>query len=617
MSQRHTDIDSNSTPASCDLVPFLRNRYFTGKLLTTRDMQAEQDYHAGRLETLGQHVTGEGVVCGLETAVTATEDGLAVSVEPGLAIDACGRPIVVDEPAEVAFYDAESADGDGREDEVPEADAISVYLRLDEEATETVPQPGTGDACSEDCEHNRIYEGFAIELGAGEPAGKPIPAVEFPTKAEKEAIAGAAPGEAPLGPLSTPARTYAGNSSDGRFRFDPCGTEGDSQVFLGCFEADGDSGWERQPETVQRHYVYTNDMLYSSILSHATDLGNPHDVLTSVDGVGHVDGNVGFESPSGTVESSDGGDGIVNLDVDEAGLEDVVKSVHGMAPDGSGEVEFASPSGTIDPSQGSDGVVNLDVDLSALGDVGGGIETIEGAGPDAGGDVTFESPSGTIESDDAGTGVVNLDLSEELRDEHDVVGEYVRDKVLKYKLRTFYEVAERYAVDNPSDAEQQANELAREIVRAARDALDEMVFRDEMAFALAVLYLAVIEAELFHVVRDGGLATQEAFEDVDRVLKRLEDLLPEELWDWIEGADRPTAAWESLVEPDASPEEFRAFAEDWEGEFDVTALAVIEDQLAETAGWLERPEATITLPGGDERIPARIIRTAIDRPGRG
>lgn len=631
MSQRHTDTDSNSTPTSCDLVPFLRNRYFSGKLLTTRDMQAEQDYHADRLETLGQHVVGEGVVCGLETAVSATDDGLVVSIEPGLAFDCCGRPIVVGESAEVSFYDAEEPGGNGAggngdgadsggdapDDEVPDSDEISVYIRLKAEPTETVPQPGTGDACSEDCEYNRIHEGYALELGAGEPAGKPIPAVEFPTKSEKEVIEGAAPGEVPLGPLSRPARTYAGGTTDGGFQFDLCGTDGDPQVFLGCFIADEAGGWKRKPGSVQRHYVYTNNMLYSSILSHATDLGNPHDVLTSVDGVGHVDGNIELESPSKTVLSTEGSDGVVNLDVDVAALEGVVKTVHGISPDGSGNVEFVSPSETIDPSQGSNGVVELDVNESALGDLGGGgIETIEGTGPDADGDVAFASPSGTIESDDDGMGVVNLDLSKEFRREHAFLGEYVRDKVLKYKVRTFYEAAEQFTGDETTQPEDQVNAIARRIVLATRDALDVKAFQDAMDFAIAVVYLGVLEFQLFMVVDQEELATEDSVKDYGAAIQRLLDLLPSALSDRIENDDPPNEAWEALLDPEADQEARDEFHEDWEDELDVTGLAVAEDQIAETVGWLDRQESMV-LPGGDTEIPARIIRTAIDRPGRG
>ncbi|MUV90939.1 hypothetical protein GJ629_14420 [Halapricum sp. CBA1109] len=76
---------------------FVKNRYFDGKLLTARDMAAEQRYHARRLQTLARHALGSGVVRGLDVRAVETDaDGLAVTLGPGLAIDGRGRPLVVE-----------------------------------------------------------------------------------------------------------------------------------------------------------------------------------------------------------------------------------------------------------------------------------------------------------------------------------------------------------------------------------------------------------------------------------------------------------------------------------------------------------------------------------------
>ena len=47
---------------------FERNRYFHGKLMTARDMEAEQDYLRRRMATLSRGVLGVGVVAGLDSA---------------------------------------------------------------------------------------------------------------------------------------------------------------------------------------------------------------------------------------------------------------------------------------------------------------------------------------------------------------------------------------------------------------------------------------------------------------------------------------------------------------------------------------------------------------------
>jgi hypothetical protein len=50
----------------CDIPPFSRNNYFTGKLLTARDFTAEQQYSADKLRLHQIALHGWGVVCGLK-----------------------------------------------------------------------------------------------------------------------------------------------------------------------------------------------------------------------------------------------------------------------------------------------------------------------------------------------------------------------------------------------------------------------------------------------------------------------------------------------------------------------------------------------------------------------
>jgi hypothetical protein len=79
----------------CDIARFSRNNYYTGKLLTERELTAEQRYHIDklRLHQLGLH--GWGVVCGLKVTPHPECPSLYVVVKPGLAIDAAGREILV------------------------------------------------------------------------------------------------------------------------------------------------------------------------------------------------------------------------------------------------------------------------------------------------------------------------------------------------------------------------------------------------------------------------------------------------------------------------------------------------------------------------------------------
>ncbi len=90
MSQNQQRRD-NRTPA--DLRVPVRNHYFYGKLLDVHQLELEQEYFNAKRRLLNRLVTGPGVVCGLRVDLTA--DSKSVTVKSGLAIDRCGREIVV------------------------------------------------------------------------------------------------------------------------------------------------------------------------------------------------------------------------------------------------------------------------------------------------------------------------------------------------------------------------------------------------------------------------------------------------------------------------------------------------------------------------------------------
>jgi hypothetical protein len=67
-----------------------RVNFFHGMTLTAADLAAEQEYHR-EMRHLHNRLHGYGTVSGLEVAVSRGR----VSVEPGVAIDPCGREIVL------------------------------------------------------------------------------------------------------------------------------------------------------------------------------------------------------------------------------------------------------------------------------------------------------------------------------------------------------------------------------------------------------------------------------------------------------------------------------------------------------------------------------------------
>jgi hypothetical protein len=75
--------------------PFERNNYYSGKVLSAGNLEAEQKYVNDKRRLVNHFVTGSGVVCGLDVVAVDTD---SISVETGVAIDGWGREIVVSMP---------------------------------------------------------------------------------------------------------------------------------------------------------------------------------------------------------------------------------------------------------------------------------------------------------------------------------------------------------------------------------------------------------------------------------------------------------------------------------------------------------------------------------------
>lgn len=75
-------------------LPFERNRYYWGKMLSSEDFLAEQSYMNRKRQFMNHMVLGSGILCGMGVS---NLDDLSVLVESGAAIDAYGREIVIEE----------------------------------------------------------------------------------------------------------------------------------------------------------------------------------------------------------------------------------------------------------------------------------------------------------------------------------------------------------------------------------------------------------------------------------------------------------------------------------------------------------------------------------------
>lgn len=168
----HSDHQSNghaNCPA-CELGPFTRNNYFTGKLMVERDFTDEARFHIDKLRHHHQRLHGWGVVCGLK--VKQHENPACrsryVCIEPGTAIDCCGHEILVreEECIDITQLEAWKALKKQEQNEKdPGPHTLQICLRYRECCTENVPVLFDECGCDDTkCAPNRILESYDIGL---------------------------------------------------------------------------------------------------------------------------------------------------------------------------------------------------------------------------------------------------------------------------------------------------------------------------------------------------------------------------------------------------------------------------------------------------------------------
>ncbi|MCR4657914.1 MAG: hypothetical protein K5770_17075 [Lachnospiraceae bacterium] len=135
------------------LYPFERNRYYPGKMLTSADLEAEQNYHMNKDRFLNGLLYGKGVICGLD--VTWLDD-LSIIIESGAAIDGTGREVIVDKSVVKKLSAI-----DGYDD--LKGDQAFLKLRYHEKAVHSVYSVNHKDGDKE-YEYNRIAEDYEFFL---------------------------------------------------------------------------------------------------------------------------------------------------------------------------------------------------------------------------------------------------------------------------------------------------------------------------------------------------------------------------------------------------------------------------------------------------------------------
>lgn len=134
------------------MLPFERNRYYTGKLLTATDFQTEQVYNGSKRRFINHLMFGSGVVCGLGVY---NLDDLSVIIESGVAIDGLGHEIVLENSLVKKLSTIEGFDK-------LSSDRAGLFIRYEEE--ETHPVFSVNSDGGEDYQCNRVREEFKLML---------------------------------------------------------------------------------------------------------------------------------------------------------------------------------------------------------------------------------------------------------------------------------------------------------------------------------------------------------------------------------------------------------------------------------------------------------------------
>ncbi len=143
--------DSQGNTESCKLRAYQRNNYYYGKLMTVRDFELEQQYLNDKRWLVNRLMFGSGTVCGLRVE----SQGMNVIIRSGLAIDRCGREIVVPEDVILTLSDTDKPSLQNKK---------AIYIKYNECPKERV-RAQTASTCEEVCANNRTEESYTYEIG--------------------------------------------------------------------------------------------------------------------------------------------------------------------------------------------------------------------------------------------------------------------------------------------------------------------------------------------------------------------------------------------------------------------------------------------------------------------
>ncbi len=267
--------EKNNGTCEKGLSPFVRNRYFFGKLLTVRDFNLEQSYFINKIRFSHKFLHGYGTVCGIKPEISsADETNLEIRLSSGVAVDCCGNDIVVPSEITAQVENWENVDKDKD---------IYIYIKYNECEKEPVPNLSNSSVCEEECCNSRIEETFSLYASNSPPTETSV----FSVVSHKDD---------PYEIMEELKEKYY----NGKLK-NECPECSDEGVLITVIKKSGsDFSIDEDKTNTLRPVVFTNPMLRDIISAHEGDFENPHRV--TAEQTGALKSIENLENPGGNID---------------------------------------------------------------------------------------------------------------------------------------------------------------------------------------------------------------------------------------------------------------------------------------------------------------------------
>jgi hypothetical protein len=498
---------SNNTKENkdCQLHKFEKNNYFYGKLMTVRDFETEQSYFDEKRHLINRLLNGSGLICGFEQIQikTAADGNLNILfIDGGVALDCCGREIVVPPNAEEKILNSSGSSVSNL------TGTPYLYLKYKACYDGYVASASNQSSCAEKCCPGKIVESF--ELIASDKA---------PELKEPECRLEFSPLKDVTVWLEDLEKEYTAYSS--------CADK--ERVFLAAVNSDLSVNFT---STAKHRIFFTQKELYQLFKCHILDINNPHAVtalqtgaLVSVDGVkGNDEGNIDLVPKDSIVITPDDTNNSINIGENHSAKKDNPHQVTATQTGALVSIDgISNPGGNVDLIAGSNVSItpNLSthtIEIAYTGEEGGVINP--GTDVQSVGTILEPGDSDRYSRENhvhnLGRGVVDFgNLSEKLQKQLELLFMYLRERALKCTVSNFKVIGRQFD-----------NDRAFEIAEQTKKAVDTKVYQKEESFMEFMKGLL----ELMRAFADNiqGRSTDESFRNFLNALEELKEALGSE-----------------------------------------------------------------------------------------